>query len=72
MFSQTVYISNKVNTIDDKYPPWMTDFIKSKTEWRNSSKNLAEYNTSQQAIIEVPDLIYKKKNDYYNALSKKL
>ena len=50
----------------------MTDFIKSKIEWRNSSKNLAGYNTSQQAIIEVSDLIYKKKNDYYSALSKKL
>ena len=25
----------------------------------------------QQAIIEVSDLIYKKKNDYYNALAKK-
>ena len=26
----------------------------------------------QQAIIEVSDLIYKKKNDYYNALARKL
>ena len=46
----TNYVSNKVITIDDKDPPWKTDFIKSKTEWRNSiyktsqnsSKNLAE------------------------------
>ena len=26
----------------------------------------------QQAITEVSDLIYEKKNDYYNALAKKL
>ena len=65
------YVSNKVITIDHKDPPCMTDFIKSKIEWRNSicktfqnsSKNLAEYNTLQQAIIEVPHLIYKKNND---------
>ena len=76
----TNYVSNKVITIDDKDAPWMADFIKSKTEWRNiiyktfqnSFKNLAEYNTLQQAIIEVSDLMYKKKNDYSNALAKKL
>ena len=58
----------------------MTDFIKSKIEWRNniykifqnSSKNLAGYNILEQAITEVSDLIYEKKNDYYNALAKKL
>ena len=31
MFSLTM--SNKVITIDNKDPPWMTDFIKSKIEW---------------------------------------
>ena len=73
------YVSNKIITVDDKNPPWMTDFIKSKIEWRsniykifqNSSKNLAEYNKLQQAIAEVSDLIYEKKNDYYNALEQK-
>ena len=73
------YVSNKIITVDDKDPPWMTDFIKSKIEWRsniykifqNSSKNLAEYNKLQQAIAEVSDLIYEKKNDYYNALEQK-
>ena len=56
----------------------MIDFIKSKIDWRNSiyktysSKNLAEYNTLQQAITEVSHLIYEKKNDYYNALARKL
>ena len=58
----------------------MTEFIKLKIQWQNSiyktfqnsSKNLAEYNTLHQAIIEVSDLIYEKKNDYYNALAKKL
>ena len=29
----TNYVSNKVFTIDDKDPPWMTDFIKSTIEW---------------------------------------
>ena len=68
-------VSNKVIAIDDKDPPW-TSII----EWRNSiyktfqnsSKNLAEYNTLQQAITEVSDLIYEKKNDYYNALANNL
>ena len=76
----TNYVSNKVITIHDKDPPWMTDFIKSRIEWQNSiyksfqnsSNNLAQYNTFQQAIIEVSDFIYEKKNDYYNALAKKL
>ena len=76
----TNYVSNKVITVDDKDPPWMTDFIKSVIEWRNniyktlqnSFKNLAEYNILQHAISEVSDLIYQKKNDYYNTLTKKL
>ena len=68
-------VSNKVIAIDDKDPPW-TSII----EWRNSiyktfqnsSKNLAEYNTLQQANTEASDLIYEGKNDYHNALVKKL
>ena len=68
----TNYVSNKVITVDDKDPPWMTDFIKSKIEWRNniyktfqnSSKNLAEYNILQQAISEISDLIYEKSANY--------
>ena len=36
----TNYVSNKVITVDDKDPPWMTDFIKSKFEWRNTLKEL--------------------------------
>ena len=47
----TNYVSNKTITIDDKDPPWVRDFMKSKIEWQNnihktfqnSSKNLAEY-----------------------------
>ena len=58
----------------------MTNLVKSKIDWRNSiyktfqnsSKNLAKYNTLQQAITEVSDLIYEEKNDYYNAVAKKL
>ena len=40
--------------------------------FQNSSKNLAEYNKLQQTITEVSNLIYEKKNDYYNALAIKL
>ena len=36
---------------------------KSKKIFQNRSKNLAEYNTLQQAITEVSDLTYEKKND---------
>ena len=75
-----IYVSNKVITIDDKDLPWMTEFIKAKIQWRNNiykifqniSISLAEYNTLQQPITEVSDLIYHKKNDYYNALGKKM
>ena len=79
MFSQNLYLT-KVITVDDKDPPWMTHFIKSKIEWQNniyktfqnSAINLAEYNMLQEATSEVFGLIYEKKNDYYNALAKKL
>ena len=40
--------------------------------FQNSSKNLAEYNKLQQTITEVSNLIYEKKNDYYNASAIKL
>ena len=61
----TNYVSDKVITTDDKDPPWITEFIKSKIQWRNStyknfqnsSKNLAEYNLLHYTIIEVPYLI---------------
>ena len=63
------YVSSQVIKIDDKYPPWMTAFEKSKIQWQNnfyktfqnSSKNLAEYNTVEQAITEVPGLLYEEK-----------
>ena len=58
----------------------MTDLVKSKIDWQNSiyktfqnsSKNLAKYNTLQQAITEGSDLIYEEKNDYCNVVAKKL
>ena len=58
----------------------MTKFTKSKIElqnsiyktFQNSYKNHTEYNTLQQAVIEVSNLIYEKKNDYYNTLAKNL
>ena len=63
------YVSSQVIKTDDKYPSWMTAFEKSKIQWQNniyktfqnSSKNLAEYNTVEQAITEVPGLLYEEK-----------
>ena len=26
---------NKLNTFDDRDPPWMNDFVKSKIKWKN-------------------------------------
>ena len=29
------FTTNKLVTFDDRDPPWMNDFIKSKIEWKN-------------------------------------
>ena len=78
MFSN--FVPNKILTFDDREPPWMNELIKSKIQWKNgiyknyqnSAKSLADLETLQNAISEVSELIYEKKNDYYHQLARKL
>ena len=58
----------------------MNELIKSKIQWKNdiyknyqnSSKSFADLEILQNAISEVSELIYEKKNDYYHQLARKL
>ena len=70
---------NKIITVDDRGPPWMSEFIKSKIyccnnsiykKNQNSSRSAAEYDILQQAITEVSEMIYKKGNDCCNVIAK--
>ena len=36
MYIFSNFVPNKVITIDDRDPPWMTDTIKFKIQWQNS------------------------------------
>ena len=64
---------NKILTFDDRDPPWMTEYIKSKIHWKNciynqymsSSRNHADYDILQQAISEVSELVDDTKINYY-------
>ena len=75
MFSN--FIPNKINKIDDRDPPWMSEFFtKLKIHWhnsiykkfQNSSRNAAEYNILQQAIAEVSELIYLIRSKIINTM----
>ena len=74
------FVPNKILTFDDRDPPWMNELIKSKIQWKNgiyknyqnSSKSFADLEILQNAISEVSELIYEKKNDYYHQLARKL
>ena len=53
-------VPTKVLTFDDRAFPWMTEYIKSKTHWRdciynhyiNSSRNHKDFDILKQAISE--------------------
>ena len=34
------FVTNKILTFDDRDPPWMTEYIKSKIHWKNSIYNI--------------------------------
>ena len=74
------FVPNKMLTFDDRDPPWMTEYIKSKIHWKicihnqyvNSSRSHADYDILQQAISEVSELVDNAKNNYYDKLANKL
>ena len=58
-----------MSTFDDRDPPWMNDFVKSKNKWKNElytiyTKNGYEYNDYLQlkeATVLVSQVIAKKR-----------
>ena len=58
----------------------MNEPIKSKIQWKNgifknyqnSAKSLADLDILENAISEVSELIYEKKDGYYHQLARKL
>ena len=75
------YVPNKIVTFNDKDPPWMTQYLKSQINWRNNvyqeyhrKKNHSadDFIFLENVISEVSDLIFSRKNVYYNQLAQKL
>ena len=73
------FTPNKLVTFDDRDPPWMNDFVKSKIKWKNQlykiyTKNGYKYNDYlklKEATVLVSQVIAKRKEDY-NFLASKL
>ena len=71
---------NKILNCDDRDPPWMIEFIKSKIPWKNciynqyanSSRTHGDYEILQEAISEVSVLVDNAKNKYYYKKTNKL
>ena len=73
------FVPNKIVTFDDRDPPWMTEYIKTKIQRDNiyknylrSSKNNHDFKCLQSAIDDVSNTISKRRSDYYNQLAQKL
>ena len=86
IFNQTLmnifsnYIPNKLITVDDKDPPWMNESIKKNImakknackSFNANKKNYDAYLKLQTISTELSEMILKRKEDYYCALSDKL
>ena len=86
IFNQTLmnifsnYIPNKLITVDDKDPPWMNESIKKKImakkhackSFNANKKNYDAYLKLQTISTKLSEIISKRKEDYYCALSDKL
>ena len=65
---------------DDRDPPWMTEYIKTKIQqcdniynnYLRSSKNKQDFQCLQSPIHDVLNTICKRKSDYFNQLAQKL
>ena len=71
------FIPNKLVTFNDKDPPWMSEYLKNKIQWRNAeylneNNESIEYTTLQNVIGEVSELVCKSKDDYHKQLARKL
>ena len=86
IFNQTLmnifsnYIPNKLITVDDKDPPWMNESIKKNImakknackSFNANKKNYDAYMKLQTISTKLSEIISKRKEDYYCALSDKL
>ena len=74
------YATNKVVTFNDKDPPRMTQYLKPQINWRNKvfeyhkrrSHSADDFILLENVLSEVSDLIFNRKNAYYNQLAQKL
>ena len=71
------FTTNKLVTFDDRDPPWMNDFVKSKIKWKNQlynayAENGYKFNDHlylQEASNLVSKVIAKRRQDYHNNLA---
>ena len=75
------YVPNKIVTFNDKDSPSKTQYLKSQINWHNNvyQEYHRKWNHSangfiflENVISEVSDLIFNRKNVYYNQLAQKL
>ena len=74
------FIPNKYITFNDRDPPWMNDFVKTKIKFKNQLYNTYmkngykdnDYNMLHEAINEVSKIISKRKEEYHYHLASKL
>ena len=70
------FTPNKLVTFDDRDPPWINDFVKSKVEWKNQlhkiyTKNgykCNDYLPRKEATVLNSQVIAKRKEDYHNII----
>ena len=74
------FILNEYVTFDDRDPPWMSDFVKTKIKFKNQLYNTYikngykdhDYNMLQEAIKEVFKIISQRKEEYHYHIVSKL
>ena len=73
------FTPNKLVTFDDRDPPWMNDFVKSKIKLKNQHSKIYNKNgyrcNDHLRLKEAPVLasqIIAKRKDYHNILALKL
>ena len=75
------YVPNKIVTLNDKDPPWITQYLKSQINWcknvyqeyhRKGNHGANDFIFLENVMSEVSDLIFIRKNVYYNQLVQKL
>ena len=74
------FTPNKLVTFDDRDPPWMNDFVKSKIKLKNQHSKIYTKNgyrcndhlQLKEAPVLVSQITAKRKEDYHNILVLKL